>query len=94
MKPPLALLALLSPLAALACGEVVTVQTHGGTSTRYALAIPEGAKAAFVLLAGGGGPGARASGLAACEGRSPHGFVEQEAEVAAGIARFALGGRY
>jgi hypothetical protein len=33
-------------------------------------------------------------GLDACEGRSPHGFVEQEAEVAAGIARFVRGGRY
>jgi len=28
------------------------------------------------------------------EGRSPHGFVEQEAEVAAGIARFIRGGSY
>lgn len=42
-----------------------------------------------------GGPGARiAPGLAACEGRSPHGFIEQEEEVAAGIARFVRGGRY
>jgi len=41
-----------------------------------------------------GGPGARQSGLAACEGRSPHGFADQEAEVAAGIARFVRGGRY
>ena len=41
-----------------------------------------------------GGPGARQSGLAACEGRSPHAFVEQESEVAAGIARFVRGERY
>jgi hypothetical protein len=41
-----------------------------------------------------GGPGSRQSGLAACEGRSPHAFVEQEAEVAAGIARFVRGGSY
>jgi hypothetical protein len=41
-----------------------------------------------------GGPGSRQSGLAACEGRSPHGFADQEAEVAAGIARFVRGGRY
>lgn len=43
-----------------------------------------------------GGPAARPApvGLDACEGRSPHGFVEQEAEVAAGIARFVRGGRY
>ena len=41
-----------------------------------------------------GGPGARNSGLAACEGRSPHGFEDQDAEVAQGIARFVRGGRY
>jgi hypothetical protein len=42
-----------------------------------------------------GGPGASiAPGLAACEARSPHGFIEQEEEVAAGIARFVRGGRY
>lgn len=41
-----------------------------------------------------GGPGSRQSGLAACEGRSPHAFIEQEPEVAAGIARFANGGSY
>jgi hypothetical protein len=38
-----------------ACGEVVTLQTHGHTTTRYALASPPDAKAALVLLAGGGG---------------------------------------
>ena len=41
-----------------------------------------------------GGPGSRQSGLAACEGRSPHAFIEQEPEVAAGIARFVRGGNY
>lgn len=36
-----------------------------------------------------GGPGGRGlSDLAACEGRSPHGFVGQEAEMVAAIARF------
>lgn len=34
------------------------------------------------------------SGLDACEGRTPHGFVGQEAEVVTGIARFVRGGRY
>lgn len=33
-------------------------------------------------------------GVAACEGRSPHGFIGQEAEVAAGMARFIKGGTY
>ena len=42
-----------------------------------------------------GGPARPAPvGLDACEGRSPHGFVEQEAEVAAGIVRFVRGGRF
>jgi hypothetical protein len=42
-----------------------------------------------------GGPGYDGPpGLDACEGRAPHGFVDQEAEVAAGIARFIRGGKY
>jgi hypothetical protein len=43
-----------------------------------------------------GGPAARSGtpSVSACEGRSPHGFVDQEAEVAAGIARFVRGGAY
>lgn len=42
-----------------------------------------------------GGPGAvDAAGLQACEGRAPHGFIEQEVEVAAGMARFIRGGSY
>lgn len=42
-----------------------------------------------------GGPARPApGGLDACEGRTPHGFVDQEAEVAAGIARFVRGGHY
>ncbi|MEK9968213.1 MAG: hypothetical protein VW600_03695 [Ferrovibrio sp.] len=43
-----------------------------------------------------GGPGSRqpAGSLEACEGREPHGFIDQEAEVAAGILRFVLGGSY
>ncbi len=42
-----------------------------------------------------GGPAyAGAPGISACEGRAPHGFADQEAEVAAGIARFVRGGNY
>lgn len=37
---------------------------------------------------------ATAASLHACEGNSPHGFVGQEAEVAAGIARFVRHGNY
>jgi hypothetical protein len=39
-----------------------------------------------------GGPGwSGASGVDACEGRAPHGFVDQELEVAAGMTRFIQG---
>src|SRR5262245_8824550 len=42
-----------------ACGEVVTLRTHGGTTMRYALAgpkeTPAGDPIALVLLVGGGG---------------------------------------
>lgn len=42
-----------------------------------------------------GGPGgAGLDGVAACEGRSPHGFLGQEAELVSGIARFVRGGEY
>lgn len=42
-----------------------------------------------------GGPGYDGPpGLNACEGRAPHGFVDQESEVAAGIARFIRGEKY
>lgn len=42
------------------CGELVTVQTHGGTTTLYTLAHPQpapaqGVRVALVLLVGGGG---------------------------------------
>lgn len=46
-----------------------------------------------VTVTGGADPAGQSS-LAACEGRSPHGFVDQEAEVADGIARFVRGGKY
>jgi hypothetical protein len=41
-----------------------------------------------------GGTGGSPVGLAACEGRTPHGFLGLEAEVTAGIARFVRGGTY
>jgi len=42
-----------------------------------------------------GGPGRPGPpSVEACEGRAPHNFIEQEAEVAAGIARFVGGGTY
>jgi pimeloyl-ACP methyl ester carboxylesterase len=42
-----------------------------------------------------GGPGSSGGpSLAACQGRKPHGFIDQEAEVASGMARFIRGGAY
>jgi hypothetical protein len=41
-----------------------------------------------------GGPGGARAGLDACQGQTPHGFLGQEAAVAAGIARFIRGGSY
>jgi hypothetical protein len=43
------------PFAALGCGEVVTLKTHGDSTTRYALAVPPNATAVLALLPGGGG---------------------------------------
>lgn len=47
-----------------------------------------------VVTVAGGSAATGRSGVEACEGRSPHGFLGQEAEVVAGIARFIGGGRY
>lgn len=42
-----------------------------------------------------GGPGyAGFPGLQACQGHAPHGFVDQEAQVVAGMARFVRGASY
>jgi hypothetical protein len=54
-----------------------------------------GSRQQVVLVKGGPGlPAGTQAGLDACEGRTPHGFIEQDAEVAAGIARFIRGGTY
>lgn len=52
-----------------------------------------GAREQVVTVIGGPGePGPQS--VRACRGRSPHGYVGQEADVAAGIARFIRGGTY
>jgi len=53
----------------------------------------QGVREQVVTVTGGPGRSER-TGIDACEGRTPHGFLGQEAEVAAGIARFVVGGRY
>jgi hypothetical protein len=52
-----------------------------------------GAREQVVTVTGGLGESGGSS-LEACRGRSPHGYLGQEAEVAAGIARFIQGGSY
>jgi hypothetical protein len=52
------------------------------------------AREEIVTVSGGSGNSATDASTDACEGRSPHGFVGQEAEVVEGIARFVLGGKY
>lgn len=52
------------------------------------------ARKQVVTVTGGPGGSAAAPGIDACQGRSPHGYIGQEAEVAGGIARFVRGGRY
>jgi hypothetical protein len=55
MASLLTTMAVAQPNAPSGCGDVVVIPTHDGTTTRYAYAAPANAKAALVLLAGGGG---------------------------------------
>jgi len=54
-----------------------------------------GVREQVVMVTGGPGtPAGTQTSIDSCVGRSPHGFADQEAEVAAGIARFIRGGSY
>jgi pimeloyl-ACP methyl ester carboxylesterase len=57
------------------------------------LARTKGSREQLVTVTGGSGKGGAVS-VDACQGRTPHGFIGQEAQVAAGIARFVRGGSY
>ena len=59
----------------------ITARTHG-------------VRQQAVTVTGGPINPGRAPSIAACEGRAPHGYVDQEAEVAAGMARFIRGENY
>lgn len=54
----------------------------------------QAARQQVVTVTGGPVSPGRAPGVAACEVGEPHDFVDQEAEVAAGIVRFMRGGNY
>jgi len=58
------------------------------------IAKTRGARQQAVTVTGGPVAPGRSPNMAACEVLQPHDFVEQEAEVAAGIARFMRGGNY
>ena len=62
-------------------------------SARYADIRIVDCREQVVTVTGGSGESGGSS-LEACRGRSPHGFLGQEAEVAAGIARFIRGASY
>lgn len=79
------------PVLVVGHAEDSCVRTPPALMERIA-ARTEGAREQLVTVTGG--PGRPAPGVDVCEGRSPHGFVGQEAEVVAGIARFVRGGRY
>lgn len=74
----------------------MTVQNQIRTPPKLAgriVARTNGAREQTVLVKGG--PGGRGGvSVEACQGRTPHGFVDQEAEVAAGLIRFIRGGTY
>ncbi|HSF05408.1 MAG TPA: hypothetical protein VLG10_06405 [Methylomirabilota bacterium] len=86
------------------CGELVTIPTHGSTTTRYELGqspatAGPGGRMTLVLLVGGGGHLALDDKGCprAVQGNSlvrSFSLVTQEVKVAAGIARFIRGGRY
>ena len=54
----------------------------------------QGIREQVVTVTGGPIAVGRVPSLEVCAGRQPHGFVDQEAEVAAGIARFIRGEKY
>lgn len=60
--------------------------------SRIAQRVRSTQKQVVTVTGGPGNPGP--VDLSACEGHSPHGFIEQEAEVVAGIARFIRAGKY
>lgn len=87
------------PLADIAQPLLVVVHAQDNcvrsppTESARLVAATRSVRAQAVTVAGG--PGVRTGdALQACEGRSPHGFADQEPEVAEGIARFVRGGRY
>lgn len=68
------------------------IRTPAGRMQEIAARTGGGRKQVVAVTGGPGWPGGPS--VDACAGRAPHGYVDQEAEVAAGIARFVKGGAY
>lgn len=80
------------PALLIAHGDDACIRTPPALAAKVAERIASERKQVVLL---GGGPGGRgATGVEACEGRSPHGFVGQDDELLAGIVRFMRGGRF
>jgi hypothetical protein len=86
------LAAIRQPTLLVGHAEDACVRSPAGAMTRVASLIGASRKQVVTVTGGPGGKGL--SDIQACEGRSPHGYLDQEAEVAAGIARFVRGGAY
>jgi hypothetical protein len=84
---PLARIAV--PLFVLGHANDACVRSPPGNITRIAEAASASPRKRASVMTGG--PGAPANDPQACEGRSPHGFADQEAEMAALVLRFARG---
>lgn len=70
------------------------IRTPPALMARVASQLGAVRKQTVIVSAGPGRTVHSGSGLEACEGRTAHGFLDQEAEVVAGIARFIRGGNY
>lgn len=86
------LAAIRQPTLLVGHAEDTCVRSPAGAMSRVASLIGASRKQVVTVTGGPGGRGL--SGFEACEGRSPHGYIGQEAEVVAGIARFVRGGNY
>ncbi len=78
------------PLLAIGHAQDRCLRSPPGLTARVAGAVASERRQLVIVEGGSGG----VTGPQACEGRSPHGFLGQEAEVADGIARFVRGGAY
>lgn len=86
------LAAIRPPVLLVGHAQDACVRSPAAAMTRVAERLGSQRKQVVIVTGGPGGHGL--GGAEACEGRSPHGFLDQEAEVAAGIVRFVRGGNY